>query len=167
MTEVSKEAVDALAEGLAEITNVQCYDDDGVFKTPEEAKLLLSLALISFINERGYTIAPVAHPVADEKLREAVKAVEETSRRAIDCGYSWPIIKDALAELAERRAAQAWQPIETAPKDGQRIYAYCSPYGAGTAHYHEGWHLHFCLNKDAHPTHWMPLPTPPATGGAK
>lgn len=111
MTEVSKEAVEALAEGLAEITNVQCYDDDGVFKTPEEAKLLLSLALISFINERGYTIAPIAQPVSDEKLREAVEYWEPHANEGSNDWHYWNTIKDAITELAERRAAQTWQPI--------------------------------------------------------
>ena len=67
-----------------------------------------------------------------------------------------------------------WQPISTAPRDGTRVLLYASPYGAGSGHWShrqelsegyfpvEGhWKLHFCLNKDAHPTHWMPLPASP------
>lgn len=66
-----------------------------------------------------------------------------------------------------------WQPIETAPKDQRRILAYfpdapewydfsvicwsehnkawwgCSPSAAGV------------IDRDAQPTHWMPLPDPP------
>lgn len=63
-----------------------------------------------------------------------------------------------------------WQPIETAPKDGTRVILYVPPYGAMTGHntfsnfggrQSDYWSCHSSLNRDAQPTHWMPLPTPP------
>ena len=61
-----------------------------------------------------------------------------------------------------------WQPIETAPKDGTRVLLFVPKYGAMSGHFpiygtstQEKWNLHSCLNKEAIPTHWMPLPEPP------
>lgn len=92
MTEASKEAVDALEAVIKAWTDML---------TLESRKLAQNCVL--GLLQKGFTIAPIA-PVTDEKLREAVEAIEKTSRRATDCGYSWPVIKDALSELAQRRA---------------------------------------------------------------
>lgn len=79
----------------------------------------------------------------------------------------------AMAGLAIGPQSQ-WQPIETAPKDGTRVLLFVPPYGPSTGHYEPArvnwgpnaslWVSHSVLNKEAAPTHWMPLPTPP-TGG--
>lgn len=75
----------------------------------------------------------------------------------------------------------AWQPIETAPCDGTRVLLFVPPYGAMTGHkdlfHFKGtssyiWNCHSSLNKEAQPTHWMPLPEPPKgdkglSGGVK
>jgi hypothetical protein len=68
-----------------------------------------------------------------------------------------------------------WQPIETAPKDGTRILAYCPNHpDVGSITRVTWWRQ----AKDGHgfigwgefneqywpPTHWMPLPAPPTTG---
>lgn len=74
-----------------------------------------------------------------------------------------------LRELIERQEADGWQPIETAPKDGTRILAFVPRYGATTAHFDaRNTHRFIChsvLNREAQPTHWMPLPEPPQTNG--
>jgi hypothetical protein len=63
-----------------------------------------------------------------------------------------------------------WQTIDSAPKDGTRVMLYVPPYGAMCGHNqftinpymnNDVWHLSSCLNKEAQPTHWMPLPQPP------
>jgi|TARA_R110000787_G_scaffold3653_2_gene14179 hypothetical protein len=54
-----------------------------------------------------------------------------------------------------------WQSILTAPMQGERILLLVPPYGATTGHYYKDWHCHSVLNKEAVPTHWMPLPAPP------
>jgi len=69
-----------------------------------------------------------------------------------------------------------WQPIETAPRDGTRILAWdgvdqwivhwqdCS--GVSELAPSMGWATHYdcgCMAYDQEfPTHWMPLPPPPA-----
>lgn len=72
-----------------------------------------------------------------------------------------------------------WQPIETAPRDGTVILLGCPAVGAmkdpGSRRVYEGlWHggqktftsvNGFLLLTVA--THWMPLPSPPNSGGAE
>jgi len=85
-------------------------------------------------------------------------------------------IEELEAELARLREAQAWQPIETAPKDGTlfvavgfvKEHAYATVGGFELWDIEEGiWGFHdhnasewFEDEKDW-PTHWMPLPEPP------
>lgn len=83
-----------------------------------------------------------------------------------------------LRALAEQQ--EQWQPIETAPKDGTRILCVLSPYQAAIARWgcnrwlilepddfsdaddpDDQWR-HYVMNTDYLPTHWMPLPAPPA-----
>ena len=69
-----------------------------------------------------------------------------------------------------------WQPIETAPKDGESILVFNS-YGISEVQWcneqdydvpHDWWYIdgmkagYFGLRGDE-PTHWMPLPAPPST----
>ncbi len=84
--------------------------------------------------------------------------------------------------MIEQNAARQWQPIETAPKDGQKLILFnAGGIGVGSWRYGrfqiwqngltpsgmrvaipldaEGFHWEW----DGHnqPTHWMPLPEPP------
>jgi len=61
-----------------------------------------------------------------------------------------------------------WQPIETAPRDGTRFWAFQASKEAEQyicwwkedfAHW-EGWQT--VWDDEPEPTHWMPLPDPPA-----
>lgn len=63
-----------------------------------------------------------------------------------------------------------WQPIETAPVDGTRVLLFVPPYGAMSGHFDKygtgrRWNAHSAINREAQPTHWMPLPEPPALEG--
>ena len=76
-----------------------------------------------------------------------------------------------------------WQPIETAPRDGTSILVCCSSFDPiwGIASWYsdnreypaglpEGWMMwHQGTEEQRHtwPTHWMPLPAPPARGGVE
>lgn len=64
-------------------------------------------------------------------------------------------------------AAQSWQPIERAPKDGTRILASINGdvnvtfWLEQTKAWWNGYTGH-ALQEDSQPTHWQPLPAPPA-----
>lgn len=90
-------------------------------------------------------------------------------------------------EVAALRARMEWRLIETAPKDGTRIQLACGelvtsgrwdaefdciwndprkapiPIGAWTDGTVADWGME--KNIELHPTHWQPLPTPPAPEG--
>jgi len=61
-----------------------------------------------------------------------------------------------------------WQSIETAPKDGTHFLAWSEGYGPTEARfdgaYNDGEPAWVACHQDTdfHPTHWMPLPDPPA-----
>lgn len=77
-----------------------------------------------------------------------------------------------------------WQPIETAPKDGTTILAYCQPRYTGTDEPMEFSYVsvirwmdkyknskcpwrHALNNSAAEPIHWMPIPPAPSAGEEK
>lgn len=75
------------------------------------------------------------------------------------------VFAELVLAAAGRAAAEGWRPIETAPKDGSAIL---TPEGITWWH-KESWmsgRWECCGNGDAFtfmgPTHWMPLPAPPA-----
>lgn len=88
-----------------------------------------------------------------------------------------------IVRLREQLASAAWQPIETAPRDGSRIWVFVREYDpqeyvvswATTVDlpkdhedYWEGWVfadeilVNHC-SEDIDPSHWMPLPAAPLT----
>jgi hypothetical protein len=54
-----------------------------------------------------------------------------------------------------------WQPIETAPRDGQRVLMLTAKHYVITGFFSNGWWLSHPGVYQIHPTHWMPLPEPP------
>ena len=70
---------------------------------------------------------------------------------------------------------EAWRPIGTAPRDGQAVLIWCpNEYeGNGGPHVaaymdwpdHPGWYSH--VSAQHSPSHWMPLPEPPAAQAEK
>jgi len=64
----------------------------------------------------------------------------------------------------------AWQPIETAPKDYyEQVIGYAEGFGVvPMAYANNMWHIleipidgYVDHNTECNPTHWMPLPSPP------
>lgn len=122
--------------------------------------------------------------VALEAFVERFKDHEDAGPR----GETWQS-DEFLAELAQARAALSeakaggWLPIETAPKDGTPILGWSIEYGAretrsdtytpGSPGFAQGltdrwWYWEEPKHNWAsrwNPTHWQPLPAPPAQRG--
>lgn len=123
---------------------------------------------------------------AEAERDAAILAVEMSEAAAFSAGY------EAGADARQADLAGAWQPIETAPKDGTRVMLWRGFISHGSwsemiiAEWHDGewlwpdprenpsthgeWTDYDLIDGygDASgPTHWMPLPTPPADLAAK
>lgn len=114
----------------------------------------------------------------DDATEQLVAQDEEIIRLRAQLVAAENTIVRLARELAEARAG--WQPIETAPKDGTVIWAclnYHDDFGAEQrairwSRRWDGdeftWAWAWCSNRNSErcrediPTHWMPLPTPPA-----
>lgn len=85
------------------------------------------------------------------------------------------IRRDGVRALLASAAPAVGQPIETAPKDGTPVLLlwFDAETGAAPMHRVGFWHsreqawcdTHRVLhNQHSHPTHWMPIPSPPTPG---
>lgn len=86
------------------------------------------------------------------------------------CATCW----DYLQEITRPAEPEGWQPIATAPKDGTDIligwFEFDPPSSMHVAFWHSThqggcWcqsHSAFTTDPNWQPTHWMPLPAPPA-----
>jgi len=125
--------------------------------------------------------------MTDKKLEAVARSIDPIIWKQIDELVGWleeqenSIMRRELVTLKEHslkraqaaidampaQASQGWQDIETAPTGkneftiSERMLVLVPPYGASCAHYDNGWNCHSILNKEAEPTHWMPLPEPP------
>lgn len=81
---------------------------------------------------------------------------------ASDPRWAFHIVIRGAIEAAE---AAAWEPIETAPKDGTRFWAFTPALHKEAAHWGEcvftGGHFQNSCAWHRQPTYWRPLPSPP------
>ncbi len=112
------------------------------------------------------------HPVISrEEVKYRVSNLAQRLRAEADSRSAPQAVNESLTT--------AWQPIETAPKDGTEVLVCCehpnlySPTTGVWATYHpnsqgvETWRTSAIGgNKMGNVTHWMPLPSPPASNEA-
>lgn len=116
---------------------------------------------------------------AREDVKNAIEQDEKMVVRAIVVPSLCRALDALAARVEELEAAQAWRPIETAPKDGTPILAWQEGWGAretrsltympGSPGYADGrkdrwWAWVEPVGNKAHrwrPTRWLPLLPPP------
>lgn len=121
----------------------------------------LSQCLLTMVGER----------IADEVEKVAAGRQSNCELAAVE------VVKMVVSALTSPAPSEApggggWRDISTAPKDGTRILVWREPVVPGAAYFDvTGWpnnwtglwptaYMHYA---DGHePTHWMPLPAPPA-----
>ncbi len=105
-----------------------------------------------------------ARKVSQQKEMPARLAVLETGHRKVVAalGRDEPRVTELLAMVRALLGMLAWRPIETAPKDGTPILAWCNQYGIQKLYWSIGG-LWVAAGTDATYTtsHWMPLPEAP------
>lgn len=107
-----------------------------------------------------------------EDVRKLMKHAHDLERRGREADAE--ITYSAASEIARMRAEFTWHPIETAPRDGRKIFGFLD-YGdpakemrviAWTGDSRWPWRLdgdsHSDRVREGVPTHWMPLPLPPS-----
>ena len=85
------------------------------------------------------------------------------------CGDIHEPLNEAAAEITHLRAKLAvrdWQPIETAPRTGARLWLFSPYFDLDRKMYIGWWHkdgcwMDFSDSELSAPTHWMPLPAIP------
>lgn len=90
----------------------------------------------------------------------------EPGDKCIGCGVDWV---DRFKDESELRAtvppSVGWNPMETAPKDGRRVLAWCSEWTGpmSVQYYGDYWSTEYGVLYKYQPTHWVPMPAPPST----
>lgn len=100
-------------------------------------------------------------------LEQMVKILE-TRRARVEDSPCLAQLQKLAEEALEAERANGWQTIETAPKDGTWVlvhrHGWYLPEVAQRSIYAPVWQT---LNHGVAPTHWMPLPAPPAALDAR
>lgn len=174
------EMIEAAAEA---IYNLFTYDEPGEkpkwiergnsFKQEDArryAAAALSVPAAAVVGEpEGWKLVPIEPtPEMESKGADAFfspqpQSIEDENARAAS------VYRRMLSTAPS--APDGWQPIETAPKDGTTLWVLDELYGKPW-HYECNWngiewyHGFGVAWPDARPTHWRPLPAPPALGGA-
>ncbi len=124
---------------------------------------------------------PMANPEAElQALRAALRAAEaERDGFREECEGYRETVADWKQQFLAREAAESqvtalrgaleWQPIETAPKDGTRFIGLKPNRNVEVVHWSTKYRPSAWATDEEfylYPTHWMPLPAPPASGPA-
>lgn len=125
-------------------------------------------ARIDVLESRGAVVKPgPGHKIVDGPPAPSIAATSAYDAAARKTG-SDPMNEPIGAPAPDASAAGGWQPIETAPKDGRRVLLWSAAWhddpSSGWFGGVRGWYLAYEAGPFKHqPTHWMPLPPPPAS----
>jgi hypothetical protein len=119
---------------------------------------------------------PSGHILADTLNSTCVHLEDNGEGRSLDTTGAANIgliiaLRNNLPAIIAALRAQEWQPIESIPDEyvntGKHFLAYEATGDMYSAAYHsDGYIVSFCgqyVSVPPEPTHWMPLPAPPAT----
>ncbi len=135
----------------------QWFDDLPAGLSEEQQKIYQMMQRV-----RQALSAPI--DVGVEKLIESFFV--ETEKEEHKYGRHTYVQKFAYYLAAQGHLKQGWEPIETAPKDGQFIIAYDLKWSAFPekmywSRHIGGWCIQWAVEERPEPTHWQPLPQPP------
>jgi hypothetical protein len=100
------------------------------------------------------------HEAAD-RIEAADKRIGELTAMVIEAEKYNGFHQQACLRIAELEAALAWQPIETAPRQGRQMILLLTPSRfPQVAFANTWWTAGFSVENK--PTHWMPLPALPS-----
>jgi len=116
------------------------------------------------LNKFGGVVRVESRIIADVESEDC--SCCPTLAGALDARYiaaaSPDVVLALLDEIAALRAERAWQPIETAPRDGRFILAWGPEWGTSdVAWFGEVSDRWFTMSNATGLTHWMPLPEAP------
>lgn len=113
------------------------------------------------------TLLELTFPILSAQLKNCIRLSNEFISARVEAKEIQALFD---CWLQSQSGSQAWQPIETAPKDGTEILLFVDPKPqVGAWHpkakdwIDQSWEYFF---QGPGPTHWMPLPEAPE-GGAK
>lgn len=177
----------SVAEDILRVRIAEAIADAVKTTRPSPALPADNAGLVARLRNPNFADSPT---FAAAYMREAADRIEALARQSAataddaglvaDLEHMWhfPVppgdksarmYSDTAKRAAEVLSGREWQPIETAPKDGTDIIVYCPTYKAiWPAYYPEdpdydghAWRR-FDHAMIPEPSHWMPLPTPPA-----
>ena len=147
------EAADFIEQQAAEIERLN-KENEGLQSTP--------------FSEEAYEILQGENRKLQAKLDAAQAQVDEWVKANGPNGWVNHLREECNSMAAKLYASpvvqQAWQPIETAPKDGRNLILLLTPSGFPQVAYSNTWWT-AGFSAECKPTHWMPLPAAPAIGG--
>lgn len=115
----------------------------------------------------GVDVETVRRFLAEREARLAAEAeVRRARKTAEDVAYASTLRLERIAALEARvrelEGERGWRPIETAPKDGTTVLARQGNWAAFHTYWNGDSWSPVEYNGSFRPTHWQPLPLPPA-----
>ena len=135
---------------------------------PTETLDAIEQALQKYASARDFIYLDPENDVIKEGV--VFGAGDSLGNAAFDALSHLATLRQQVAELVAFWEAHQWRDIETAPKDGGRVLLWHKLWSAPHSGQYYGSHWAHDYNFGPwkyQPTHWQPLPTPPAAEGGQ